>query len=95
MSLRFPKRGFRKARFNTHYELEQINLGRIAYFIQKGKLDPSEPITMKVLHDTGVITKIEHGVKILGAGADKLLRLGVSINLEASDATAKAIEAIQ
>jgi large subunit ribosomal protein L15 len=66
MATRLPKRGFRTNRFNSAAPLEQINLGKIAYFIQKGVLDPAEPITMKVLFDTGVITKVRHGVKFLG-----------------------------
>jgi len=66
MSKRFPKRGFRANRFNTLEALESINLGKLAYFIQKGRLDPKETISMKVLFETGIITKIKHGVKVLG-----------------------------
>ena len=95
MSQRLPKRGFRANRFNTAVPLEQINLGKIAYFITKGVLDATEPITMKILQDTGVITKIKHGVKFLGAGSEKLKQLGVTINLEGSDATERAIEAVK
>ena len=98
MSQRLPKHGFRSNRFNTAQPLETINLGKIAYFIQKGVLDPSQPISMKVLFDTGVLTSIKHGVKILGQGADKLTtvsqQLGEPIRLEASDATEGAIAAI-
>jgi len=42
---------------------------------------------MKALFEAGVLSKIRHGVKILGAGADKLVALGKPISLEASDAT--------
>ena len=62
----FPKRGFRANRFNTLESLESINLGKLAYFIQKGQLDPKETIYMKVLFETGIITKIKNGVKVLG-----------------------------
>lgn len=73
MKKRLPKRGFRVRRFNNGEFLEQINLGKIASFIEKGVLNPHEPITMKKLLESGVITKIKHGVKILGAGSEKLL----------------------
>ena len=69
MSTRFPKRGFRANRFNTFEPLEQLNLGKIAYFIQKGVLDPTETITMKTLVEAGICTKIKHGVKLLGQGS--------------------------
>lgn len=91
MAKRFPKRGFRANRFNTLEPLESINLGKLAYFIQKGQLDPKETISMKVLFETGILTKIKHGVKVLGQGADKLTslaeRLGTPINLEVTDAS--------
>ena len=95
MAMRFPKRGFRANRFNTLERLEQVNLGTLAYFIQKGVLDPSKVIDMKTLLDTGVLSKIKHGVKFLGNGSEKLKALGVTINLEGSNATARAIEAIK
>jgi len=66
LSGRLPKRGFRSGRFNTGRALEPVNLGRIAYHIQKGDLDPTKPITMKSLFESGVLSKIRHGVKILG-----------------------------
>jgi hypothetical protein len=49
---------------------------------------------MKTLFESGVLSKIRHGVKILGAGADRLVALGIPISLEGSDATASAIEAV-
>lgn len=86
-----PKRGFRKNRFNKYEDLEQINLDKIAYHIQKGDLNPHETITIKHLFDAGVVKKIEYGVKVLGRGHLKLLGLsqamGVPISLEVSDAT--------
>lgn len=72
-----------------------MNLGRIAYHIQKGDLDPSQPITMKTLFDAGILSKIKHGVKILGKGSDRLVALGMPINLEATDFSETAIEALK
>jgi len=59
MKLRFPKRGFRSRRFNTGVELEKLNLGRLAYFIEKGVLDHKNPITMRSLLEAGVMSKIK------------------------------------
>ena len=47
------------------------------------------------LLESGALTKIKHGVKILGAGSEKLFQLGVPINLECCDATKQAIEAVK
>jgi len=53
---------------------------------------------MKHLFESGIITKIKFGVKILGYGANKLTTLSQSIghpiSIEASDATEGAIRAI-
>lgn len=94
MKLRFPKRGFRSGRFNNDTHLESINLEKIAYFIEKGVIDSKETITMKLLLEKGIVTKIKHGIKILGKGANKIAQLGVPINIEANDATHGAIQAI-
>jgi len=94
MKLRFPKRGFRQRRFNIDHHLESVNLERIAYFIEKGDLDPKETITMKILFEKGVVTKIKNGIKILGKGANKITELGIPVNIEANDATQGAINAI-
>ena len=98
MSKRFPKRGFRTNRFNTYEDLTEINLGRIAYFIQKGFLDPSETITMRKLVETGVCSKIKHGVKLLGKGSEKLEtlahNLNTPINFEVTNASQSAIDAV-
>jgi len=39
MMRRFPKFGFRKNRFNRNSELTQLNLGKLAYHIEKGHVD--------------------------------------------------------
>lgn len=58
---------------------EYLNLERLVYFIQKGVLNPKEPITMKILFESGVLTKIKHGVKLLGRGAEELKALSASL----------------
>lgn len=46
--------------------MERLNLGKLQYFIDMGRINPEEKITMKALADSGIIGKIKHGVKILG-----------------------------
>ncbi len=95
LAKRFPKRGFRQNKFNIKKPLEQLNLGTLAYFIQKGKIDATKPITMKHLLETGCVTKIQYGVKLLSKGGEKLKALGVPINIEVSDSSASAIQIIK
>ena len=93
--MRLPKRGFRQRRFNNDEEYERLNLGKIADFIERGHISVKEPITMKVLFDAGVLSKIKYGVKLLSGGAERFQELGVPIVLEASDASESAIEAVK
>lgn len=39
MMRRFPKFGFRKKRFNRNAEFTPLNLGVLAYHIEKGHVD--------------------------------------------------------
>lgn len=95
MTRRFPKHGFRKYRFNAKQELTQLNLGTLAYHIEKGRLDTDKIITMKNLFDAGVLSKIPYGVKLLGKGADKFSELKLPISLEVSDASETAIDTVR
>lgn len=87
MMRRFPKFGFRKQRFNRDEDLTQLNLGKLAYHIEKGHLDAQSPITMKSLIDAGVLSKINNGVKLLAKGSDKFSSLKTPINLEVTNAS--------
>ena len=95
MMRRFPKLGFRKNRFNRDPDLETLNLSSVAYHLEKGHLNSDETITMKSLVDAGVVSKINRGVKLLGKGAEKFNALNTPINLEVSDASAEAIDAVK
>lgn len=95
MAKRFPKRGFRPNTFNIKKPLEQLNLGKLVYYIEKGRLDASKTITMKDLLESGCLTKITYGVKLLSKGGEKLKNLGIPINIEVSDASASTIELIK
>lgn len=95
LAKRFPKRGFKPNKFNIKRPLEQLNLGKLAYYISKGELDVTKTITMKHLLECGCLSQIKYGVKVLSKGAEKLKEIGKPIHLEASDASATAIEAIR
>jgi hypothetical protein len=70
-------------------------LGKLAYHIEKGHIDTDKLITMKSLIDAGVCSKITNGVKLLGKGAENFSALNIPINLEISDASALALDAVQ
>ena len=50
---------------------------------------------MKDLLEWGVISKVQDGVKILAKGEERFKALGVALNIEVSDASKVAIEAIK
>ena len=84
---RLPKRGFTNvngARFS------EIGLNRLQEVIDKKLLDASKPITEAVLKDSGVITHLRDGVRVLGGGEIK-----AKVTLEVAGATASAVAAIE
>ncbi|KAI9487358.1 MAG: ribosomal protein L18e/L15P [Benjaminiella poitrasii] len=84
-----PKRGFN----NFHSkEYQELNLDKLQHWINTGRLDASQPITMKHLLDSRCIHKIEDGVKLLSVGADTF---NIPVTIEVSRASQKAIEAIE
>ena len=50
---------------------------------------------MKSLVEAGVISKISHGVKLLGKGVEKFKQLNTPVNLEISDASKVAVDAVK
>ncbi|EIE82693.1 hypothetical protein G6F46_002158 [Rhizopus delemar] len=84
-----PKRGFN----NIHgKEYQEVNLDKLQHWIETGRIDPSQPITMKHLLDSRCIHKIEDGVKLLSVGAESF---NIPIQIEVSRASQKAIEAVE
>lgn len=49
---------------NKIKRLEQLNLSKLRYFIEKGRLDTRFPITQRHLYDSGCVTKIKNGVSL-------------------------------
>lgn len=86
---RMRKYGFTNNQFKVEYQI--VNLDRLPYYFEKGRLDASKKITMKDLLDAGVFSKIEHGVKLLGGTESWKL----PINIEVSSVSKSAEEAIK
>ncbi|RZB66099.1 54S ribosomal protein L10, mitochondrial [Glycine soja] len=70
-----------------------IGLGKIAKFINAGKIDSSELITMKILKDAGVLGKqMKDGVRLMGRGSEQIKW---PIHQEVSRVTVRAKEAVE
>lgn len=69
-----------------------VNVNKIQLWINKGRLDPSQPITVKELRDSGCVTSVQDGVKLLADGAGELI---TPIDIVVSRASSQAIEAIE
>jgi len=89
MYKRLPKRGFRN---RNRDDLQVVNLDRLQHWVDAGRLDPSQPITMRELVNSGVAGRAKHGIKILGEGAENFsapLQLAVT---HISDGAKQAVE---
>ncbi|KAG0057154.1 YmL10 [Gryganskiella cystojenkinii] len=86
---RLPKRGFKNP---EHKDFQPLNLDRLQFWIQSGRIDATQTITMKHLLDSRCIHKIEDGVKLLGDGKEDFK---TPINIEVSRASKSAIKAIE
>ncbi|KAK0125361.1 YmL10 [Cadophora gregata] len=82
-------RGFEN-RFSV--EMSPINLNKIQEWIDQGRLDPTQPITLKELVETRCLHGIKDGVKLLARGKEDLK---TPINILVSRASAAAIEAVE
>ncbi|EMC97913.1 hypothetical protein BAUCODRAFT_31918 [Baudoinia panamericana UAMH 10762] len=83
-------RGF-KNRFAA--QLSPVNLNKIQYWINAGRLDPSQPITLKELSSSRCIHGVRRdGVKLLARGKEELT---TPINIIVSRASAEAISAVE
>jgi large subunit ribosomal protein L15 len=84
---RLPKRGFN----NIHaLRFSEVGLDTLQEAIDKKVLDAAQPITEAVLKQSGVITHLRDGVRVLGNGEIK-----AKIALEVAGATASAKSAIE
>ena len=84
---RLPKRGFT----NIHgARFSEIGLNALQQAIDKKVLDASKPVTEAVLKNSGLITHLRDGVRVLGNGEIK-----AKLTLEVAGATASAVAAIE
>jgi large subunit ribosomal protein L15 len=85
--MRIPKRGF----FN-HFanDFAEINLGRLQWAIDGGKLKTDGTITDADLHQAGLVRHSRDGVRVLAKG-----ELKAKVNLKVAGASASAIEAVK
>jgi len=85
--MRIPKRGF-----HNHFanDFAEINIGRIQWAIDQGKLKADATITGAVLAEAGLVRRSRDGVRVLGDGD-----LKSKVNLEVAGASASAIEAVK
>jgi len=74
-------------------DLSPVNLNRIQYWINAGRLDPSQPITLKELASSRCIHGVGNdGVKLLARGKEELT---TPINIVVNRASAEAIKAVE
>jgi len=85
--MRIPKRGF-----HNHFanDFSEINLGRIQWAIDEGKLKTDGTITGAALAEAGLVRRSRDGVRLLGKG-----ELKTKVSLEVAGASASAIEAVK
>ncbi|MBE9476204.1 MAG: 50S ribosomal protein L15 [Proteobacteria bacterium] len=85
--MRLPKRGFNNINAKTH---AVVNLGLLQKFIDAKKLDAKKPITEAVLVESGLVTRVKDGVRILGKG-----QLTSKIDLTVTGASKSAVAAVE
>lgn len=88
---RVPKRGFNN-KFAT--PMEVVNVDKLQLFVDMGRLDASKTLTIKDLVDCGMVkaSRVKHGVKLLGTGAQ---HLSAAIDIQVSQASDSAIKAVE
>ena len=84
---RLPKRGFNNP-FRKNYSI--INLGVIQQALNKGMLDPEQPINTASLLEAGLVKPSNDGVCLLAKG-----ELTTKINIHAAKASKSAIGAVE
>lgn len=83
------ERGFKN---NFSIDLSKVNVDKVQEWINKGRLDPSKPITLRDLAKSRCIHGVKEGVKLLAKNAEALT---TPINIIVSRASAAAIAAVE
>lgn len=84
---RLPKRGFHNINAKRYAE---VGLDRLQEAIDNKQLDASKPVTETVLTESGVVTHLRDGVRVLGNGEIK-----AKLKIEVTGATRSAVAAIE
>ncbi|KIP03905.1 hypothetical protein PHLGIDRAFT_76858 [Phlebiopsis gigantea 11061_1 CR5-6] len=87
----FPKRGFVNA---NGKEYAPVNLDRIQYWIEQGRLtsSPENPITARELLLSGCVHDVHDGIKLLASGSE---HLKTPIYITPSKASKTAVRAVE
>lgn len=85
--MRLPKRGFNNINAKRH---AVVNLGLVQKFIDAGKIDTSKPITEETLVESGLVTRVRDGVRILAKGA-----FSAKVDITVTGASKTAVAAVQ
>lgn len=85
--MRLPKRGFNNINAKTH---AVVNLGLLQKFIDAKKIDAKKPITEAVLVESGLVTRVKDGVRILGKG-----EITSKVDLTVTGASKSAVAAVE
>ena len=84
-----PKRGFT----NPHKQhFAPLNLDRLQFWIDQGRIDASKPITARELYESRCVHRVRDGVKLLADGKE---HLRTPVNLVVSRASHAAIAAVE
>lgn len=84
---RLPKRGFNNP-FSTEYAI--INLGALQTAVDKGRIDPNQPVTGKTLIEAGLARKTKDGVRLLAKG-----EITAKLDIKVAAASKAAIAAVE
>jgi large subunit ribosomal protein L15 len=90
---RLRKYGFTNKAHKIEYA--PLNLSRLQFWIDTGRIDPTQKITIKTLQDSGCVgrlRKLQKGIKLLGEGHDWFK---TPIDIEVSQASTTALNAVQ
>ena len=84
---RLPKRGFNNINAKRH---AVINLGILQKFIDAKKIDIKKPITEESLVESGLVTRVRDGVRLLGKG-----ELTAKVDITLTGASKSAVAAVE
>jgi large subunit ribosomal protein L15 len=73
-------------------EMSKLNLDQIQLWINKGRLDPNQPITIRELCSNHCLNGVQDGVKLLARGKEQLV---TPVHIVVSRASEEAIKAIE